>query len=113
MTTNFKQKRIRDDKHLKFLRGLPCVVTGQSGNFIQAAHIRCHTDGGTSLKPSDCFAVPLCASEHFRQHSHGERTFWQDRLDDAISLALELYENSGDQLKCHRLIHTFLGQKKA
>lgn len=109
--TNFKQKRIRSEKHLKFIRSLPCCVTGNRTQ-VQAAHIRLGTDGGTSLKPSDCFVLPLSAAEHFTQHNRGERTYWGERLDSAIDLALSLFEHTGNEIECHKLILGFLKQKE-
>lgn len=34
------------------------------------------TDGGTSLKPSDNYTVPLCHKCHQEQHQIGELAFW-------------------------------------
>lgn len=41
----------------------------------EAAHIRVGTDGGTAMKPSDCYTIPLCSHHHDLQHRIGERTF--------------------------------------
>ena len=62
--------------HLEFIRSLPCLTCGKFPP-CQAAHIRCGTDGGIGLKPSDRYAVPLCSACHARQHQLGERSFWQ------------------------------------
>ncbi len=40
-----------------------------------AHHWRTGTDGGTGLKPSDCYALPLCDRCHREAHQYGERTF--------------------------------------
>ncbi len=80
---------IRDPKHLKFIRSLPCCVCLCTDN-VQAAHIRLGNDGGLAMKPSDCYTVPLCADCHHKQHSIGERQFWGD-MDRVNSLAAKLY----------------------
>jgi|JI10StandDraft_1071094.scaffolds.fasta_scaffold234962_3 hypothetical protein len=65
--------------HLKWLRGCECAVAGKAGHIclgkIEAAHIRRGTSGGTSLKPADYHAVPLCSSAHAEQHTIGEQSF--------------------------------------
>ena len=80
---------IRDDKHLKFIRSLPCCVCLKTFT-VQAAHIRKGNDGGAGLKPSDCYTVPLCYECHIKQHTMGEVSFWGD-IDKATQLASKLY----------------------
>lgn len=87
-----KKPRIDDKEHLAFIRTLPCVKC--SALPCEAAHIRSGTDGGTGLKPSDCWVVPLCAVHHYEQHQKGELTFWGN-LDKARQLAKHLYLLSG------------------
>lgn len=110
MTTNFKKQWIRDDRHLRFIRTLPCCVTGRR-DYVQAAHIRLSTDGALGRKPSDCFVVPLSAEMHGHQHQVGENKFWKGRVDDAISLALSLFEFTGNEVECHRLIQKFISSR--
>lgn len=50
-----------------------CGAWGES----DPAHVRRGTDGGTSLKPSDSWVLPLCHPHHLEQHQVGERTFAQ------------------------------------
>jgi hypothetical protein len=83
---------IRSKKHLDFIRSLECVIC--SAPNPQAAHLRIRTDGGTGLKPSDCYTTPLCAWCHRHQHDHGEKTFWAGW--EPKKLCLALYEVSGD-----------------
>lgn len=70
---------IRSPGHLQWIRGHECCVAKQCEygceGRIQAAHVRCETDGGTALKPSDKYTVPLCASHHAIQHLIGEPEF--------------------------------------
>lgn len=84
-----KTNKLRDPEFLAFVRTLPCANTsGLCFGPIQAAHVRMYSDAGIAEKPSDCYAVPLCAVCHRRQHDIGEPRFWGDRnphdLCDAI-----------------------------
>lgn len=75
--------RIHCPAHLAWVRGHNCAV----GNAlcqgpIEAAHVRTGTDGGTSLKPSDCWTIPLCSLHHAQQHQMGEGRFeWMHKAD--------------------------------
>jgi hypothetical protein len=80
------QERRDFPRHRQFVRRHACVVPGCDGLPIQCAHVRLGTDGGTGLKPSDWWCVPLCVEHHFRQHGAGEESFWAGR--DAKALAL-------------------------
>jgi hypothetical protein len=99
VAATIKQKNIRSKKHLSFIASLPCVFGNgyQCGGDICAAHIRIGTNGGTALKPSDDFTVPLCFNHHQLQHSFGERKFWGSADDKARRLAQELYKISGSR----------------
>lgn len=87
----------RSAEHLAFVRRLPCVVCFKDGP-SEAAHVRNKTDGGTGLKPSDRFTVPLCMEHHAEQHNRGELTFWGVLGVDPLNLALRLWTVSGDTL---------------
>lgn len=112
----FKEKRIRDKKHLAFVRTLPCIMCSMTGRIpfslrhadsiefeSEPAHIRLQSNSGTALKPSDDRVAPLCWLHHRAEH-RGAKTFWDDKLDNAISLAKALYEVSGDRAKAIELI---------
>ena len=82
-----KRPQVRSPKHRQWVRGFQCSVEGRGlvsrGEMhkcvgkIQAAHVRTGTDGGTGVKPSDFWAIPLCVSAHTIQHAIGERAFEQ------------------------------------
>lgn len=95
---------IRSSQHLKFIRSLPCVITNRMN--VEAAHIRRGNDGGTGIKPSDCFVVPLSQEEHARQHQIGELKFWYPYggYETASVMAKALYENSGDYYACVKIL---------
>jgi hypothetical protein len=92
-------------KHREFVRSLPCVACGGWSNWppgslnSECAHVRMGTDGGTALKPSDRYTVPLCGGPegcHARQHQIGEPRFWSALGVDPLDLALRLWTVSGD-----------------
>lgn len=83
---------------------LPCVCCGKSPTIV--AHLRKGTDGGTGLKPSPWFVLPMCDPCHKRQHE-GEVTFYGgiDKVYDAIDWALKLYRAKGDIFKAQRIVN--------
>jgi hypothetical protein len=93
---------IRSPAHLKFVRGFCCSVAVKHGDScggkIEAAHVRIGTDGGTSLKPSDCWALPLCSVHHAEQHRIGERSFETKYSINMKSLAEKLWKASKHRL---------------
>ena len=81
-----RHPRQRDDKHLAYVRSLPCCVCGSTRN-VEAAHIRmgCPARGkeplpGLQTKPDDKWTTPLCHYHHqsgiLAQHRIGEQEFW-------------------------------------
>jgi hypothetical protein len=81
--------------HLAFVRQLPCVACGKAAP-SDAAHVRTGTDGGTGIKPTDRYTVPLCAACHAKQHRVGELTFWSALRIDPVDVALRLWTISAD-----------------
>ncbi|NAW60106.1 MULTISPECIES: DUF968 domain-containing protein [unclassified Vibrio] len=57
----------QSEKYLKFVRSLPCVVTGQTENVV-AHHLIGHGEGKLGGKAHDLFTMPLTADEHRRFH---------------------------------------------
>ena len=84
------QERRDFPRHRQFIRRHACVM-GCERLPIQCAHVRLGTDGGTGLKPSDWWCVPLCAKHHADQHAIGEQSFWHgiDPRKLALSYALK------------------------
>jgi hypothetical protein len=89
-----REARQRDERHLDFIRSLPCCICG--GIDTEAAHIRTaslahgkqHT--GMAEKPSDKWALPLCNRHHTEQHSMAELRFWKKYGIDPFLLAISL-----------------------
>lgn len=96
-----RQPRERDNRHLAFIRRLPCAACGIAGP-CDAAHLRAgdlnigkrHT--GKAEKPSDRWTAPLCRDCHTRQHSGAELAFWSAIGIDPFDLCQALYAVSGD-----------------
>lgn len=95
-----KRPRREDGKHLKWIRTLPCVVTGQCN--VEAAHIRYAAasygkrETGGQEKPDDRWTVPLSPEMHREQHNMNERAFWIKHEIDPCRVALALYAVTGD-----------------
>lgn len=91
---------IRCAGHLQFVRGFVCSVWRVSGNNepcsgnIEAAHVRTETDGGTGMKPSDCWAIPLCHEHHREQHQIGEPAFERKYGIKMREIAASLWDKS-------------------
>lgn len=101
-----KHKSGRDGKlrcasHLKWIRGHECAVCGPHGsNFkIEAAHVRNGTDGSLAVKPSDNWAIPLCALHHRIQHDMGEPRFEAMYEIDMKAIAQALWKRSPHRRK--------------
>lgn len=100
--------QIRSAGHLKWIRGHECAVArDECANYwpcrgrIEAAHVRTGTDGAMSVKPSDCWTIPLCSEHHYEQHGIGEAAFEHLFSIDMKKIAAELWRRSP-----HRHKHT-------
>lgn len=92
-----KNKPVRDNKHLRFIRELPCCVCLKSDEPSQAAHVRKGSgSGGMGMKPHDGSTLPLCFNCHRTQHQHGELAFWGD-MRKPLELTNALWLLSGDR----------------
>jgi hypothetical protein len=95
-----KRPREEDGTHLKWLRTLPCVISGERP--VDAAHIRYadpiygKRETGKGEKPSDKWTVPLARRFHDAQHGQAEREFWARHGLDPLRIALALHACSGD-----------------
>ena len=95
MTLRQRQPRERDEKHLDYIRSLPCCICGEDTT-VEAAHIRSasiengklHT--GMAEKPSDRWALPVCGDHHREQHTMNEMAFWAKYGINPFVLAITL-----------------------
>lgn len=100
-----KRPRQHQRDHLRWLRTLPCLVTGRRVA-IEAAHIRYadlrfgKRETGVGEKPSDMWAVPLHAELHWAgkeaQHNASEVEWWRAHGIDPVAAAAALWAASGD-----------------
>ena len=94
-------KRQKSDKHLDFIRSLPCVVCGNNIS-TEAAHVRfgdrraAKRPTGMGERPDDTWTVPLCGEHHREQHAMGEQRFWRLHGIDPIFVSLALARAAGD-----------------
>lgn len=94
------QARIKDERHLAFIRTLPSVLSGAYG--CEACHIRYgdpmyrKSRTGKGRKPDDAWTVPLTPEEHREQHSMNEVQFWNRYRIDPLAIAHDLYRHTGD-----------------
>lgn len=107
-----RQPRVHDDKHLDFIRQLPCVICDNNIE-TQAAHIR-FADAraakryvGKQEKPDDRWTLPLCGFHHMQQHNIGEIVFWKHYDLDPVFIALALRSVSGDYGSAVGIIQSF------
>lgn len=114
-----RRPRVKDDKHLRFIRTLPCCVCG-SRYQIEAAHLRQSSaahgklEPGIAAKPDDKWTTPLCNGHHQShpdaQHRIGEEAFWEMHGIDPFALCLALYEASGDSERAEQIIRNARGR---
>lgn len=96
-----RQPRIRDERHLKWIRTLPCLIGGTT-EAVEAAHIRYSDvvfgkrETGKGERPDDRWTVPLSRDQHADQHRHGEKSWWGLKGINPLSVAQALWECSGD-----------------
>lgn len=94
MTLRQRQPRERDNKHLDYIRSLPCCICGDNTS-TEAAHLRTSNigigkdDHGWG-KPSDKWVLPLCGRHHREQHTMNEMAFWESYGIDPFMRALTL-----------------------
>ena len=72
-----RETRWRSQKHCTFVRGHACCNCGSMAG-IEVAHVRIGSGAGMGQRPHDYRTVSLCKDCHVRQHSIGERTFWEE-----------------------------------
>lgn len=99
MNLRQREPRIKDNKHLDFIRSLPCCICGDDTG-TEAAHIRTGSDAhgknptGMQEKSSDKWALPLCNRHHREQHAMAELKFWAKYGIEPFMLAITLKAQS-------------------
>lgn len=64
-----KAKPWRSERYKKWVRSLPCVITGRTDNNHAHHIISCGMGGSMAGKPSDLFVIPIDGEEHYRFHA--------------------------------------------
>lgn len=110
-----RSKRQFAQKHLAFIRRLPCCSCHRDPAG-EAAHVRMacaeygKEEAGVGRKPDDRWTVPLCRLCHQdapqAQHRIGERRFWRGVGIDSFQLAMALWSAEGDVAKARNIIFT-------
>lgn len=80
--------------HRAWVRRHHCSVEQCTRVPIECAHVRCGTDGGMALKPSDKWVISLCRYHHAEQHQIGEAAFATRHGLDLFELAQEFARRS-------------------
>lgn len=93
--------RLRSPGHLKYIRGFECscMESTHHSSRVEAAHVRNGTDGGTGMKPSDNWVIPLCDMHHKIQHDLGEVEFERQYEIDMKAIAAALWAKSPHRRK--------------
>ncbi len=79
----------------RWIKKLGCSVKGCPNENIDPAHIRCDLPadalkGGTSLKPHDCWIIPLCR-DHHNEQGRGEPSFAIRHAINPVELSQTLW----------------------
>lgn len=76
-----KNKKWRSKRYREWIKQQPCIITGKIPS--QCHHWRGKTGGGTAIKPSDHFCLPLSFDYHLGQHGihHFGVDTWLDIVD--------------------------------
>lgn len=96
-----RSTRFRSQKHLNHVRSYSCCKCEDTVG-IEAAHVRLGSGAGMGQKPHDYRAVSLCKECHRKQHTQGERTFWQGQNVEAIIEAFQETSPARFEIKQHQ-----------
>ena len=100
VTPNFKVERVRCERHLAYIRTLPCCACRRQGATV-AHHLTCGPEPkARGMKASDSWTVPLCIACHDAghpgslHHAGDEDAWWQAKRRDPIAIAVSLWADS-------------------
>lgn len=65
--------RVRDEKWLREVRRIPCLICGR---WAQAHHLQHAEPSAMGKRSGDNWAVPLCADHHTALHRFGDEPLW-------------------------------------
>jgi hypothetical protein len=88
-----KPRRIRDERHRKYVSTQACLVCGRQP--ADAHHLRFAQPRAMGRKASDEFTVPLCRIHHRQLHQAGDEIAWWEALKiDPMQVAGTLWQKS-------------------
>ena len=88
------------EAYLKYLRTLPCEVCGK---LAEPAHQRFLGSGGTSYKPPDYEAIPLCRDHHDEQEADAV-PFWMDKITNWPQLIPDSHQQAWAENHVRKII---------
>jgi hypothetical protein len=97
-----RRPRVLVSEHREFIRDLPCLITFERSERVQACHLRASSlehgkeYTGNREKPDDRWCLPLRFDLHAKQHGKNELAFWAEHHIDPFLMALILWGLSGD-----------------
>jgi len=90
---NSRNRKFEDKDYLQFLRQLPCLVSGKSGDNIHPHHVDNKGIGGQAF--NDFMAVPLIYFHHITNRGHVTFKQLEDKLcedpKELIIFCLSMY----------------------
>ena len=99
-----RPKRETCEKHLRFVRSLPCCLCRRSVN-VEPHHLLRGVSRGIGRKSDDRHTIPLCDVHHHAIHADGNETrFLAGYAVDGPALAAALWSVSGDYEQAVRII---------
>ena len=102
------QRRFTDEKHLAFIRTLPCVVAGGQAEAHHLLFVPTNERGG-AMKSGDCWTIPIGHWHHMKLHETGERSYLAALSIYGPGLAALLYQMSGNTDACLRALQECRG----
>lgn len=99
-----RQKRETDERHLNFIRSLPCCLCHHAPR-SRAHHLLRGVTRGTGMKAPDRKTIPLCEAHHLALHADGNETrFLREHGVNGPFLADALYAATGNFDRAVRLL---------
>jgi len=93
-----KENRIRNEKHLKYVRSQKCMIKRGMENCNQKAvahHLLRAQEGAMGMKTGDNWTIPLCNFHHDQLHRWNEKDFFLNygiEYEDVLEYAQELLQ---------------------
>lgn len=109
-----KSKAWRCERYLKWVRSLPCCMSGEEG--CQAHHVIGLNWGlsGWGMKAPDSFVMPLSPYAHGMVHKHAEWQWWQiEWLKQTIRQGLAVFANDAEVYEQLSHALAFIAAKEA